>query len=132
MLVKIGERKILLTGDARGDDVIDGFKDAKLKLPMKLDVLKMPHHGSDRNMTKEFLEKFPADHYIISADGRHGNPDPNTIKAIVQMRGNASYKIHFTNEVKGLPKLMTTLSKGKNFEYAFRAKSDRSVVVELD
>ena len=132
MLVEIGNRKILLTGDARGDDILDGFKDAKIKLPMKLDILKMPHHGSDRNITEEFLKKFPAEHYIISADGRHGNPDPNTLKAIVQVRGSAKYKIHFTNTVDNIPQLMKTLSAGKNFEVAFRAKKDRSIVVELD
>jgi hypothetical protein len=134
LLVEIGQRRILLTGDARGDDVLDGFKDAKLgsKLPMKLDILKMPHHGSDRNMTEKFLEAFPADHYIVSADGRHGNPDPNALKAIVQVRGNDKYKIHFTNKVGKLPQLMKKLSEGKKFKFAFRETQDPSIVVELD
>jgi hypothetical protein len=134
MLVEVGNRKILLTGDARGDDVLDGFKDANLgnKLPMKLDILKMPHHGSDRNMTEAFLKAFPADHYIISADGKHGNPDPNTVRAIVQVRGNAKYKMHFTNTVAKLPQLLKTLSTGKKFEFAFRGKNDLSIAVELD
>jgi len=134
MLVEIGSRKMLLTGDARGDDVLDGFKDANLagKLPMKLDILKMPHHGSDRNMTEKFLKAFPADHYIISADGRHGNPDPNTVKAIVEVRGNAKYKIHFTNKVAKMPALLKRLAQGKKFQFAFRGASDPSIIVELD
>jgi hypothetical protein len=132
MLVKIGKRAILLTGDARGDDIVAGAKEVGLKLPMKLDVMKVPHHGSDRNITEEFLKAFPADHYIISADGKHGNPDAATVKAIVQVRGDAKYKIHFTNKVAKLPQLMKTLSKGKKFEHAFRAKADRAIVVEFD
>jgi hypothetical protein len=133
MLVEVGKRKILLTGDARGDDVIDGFKDAKLgkDLPMKLDILKMPHHGSDRNITKEFLESFIADHYVISADGKFGNPDPGTLQAIVSVRGSDSYKIHFTNTVPKLPALMKKLSKGKNFEYEFRDSKSKSIAIEL-
>ena len=99
---------------------------------MKLDILKMPHHGSDRNMTEKFLKAFPADHYIVSADGKHGNPDPNTIKAIVEVRGKDKYKIHFTNKVGKLPQLMKKLSEGKKFQFAFRDTKDPSIVVELD
>ena len=133
VLVEVEGRKILLTGDARADDIIDGFKEKRLsnKLPMTLDVLKMPHHGSDRNMTKKFLEAFPAKNYIVSADGTYGNPDPNTIKAIVEIRGGDRYKIYFTNQVVGLPQLLSNLSRGKNFEYVFRAKDAPSIVVEL-
>lgn len=133
MLVEIGKRKILLTGDARGDDIVDGFEDAGLggKLPMKIDILKMPHHGSDRTMTEDFLKAFPADHYVISADGKHGNPDFNTIRAIVQVRGNARYKLHFTNKVAKLPKLLETLSNGKKFTYAIRKPSEPSIAIAL-
>jgi hypothetical protein len=133
LLVEVEGRKILLTGDARGDDILDGFKDRGLaaKLPMTIDILKMPHHGSDRNMTEKFLKAFPAKHYIISADGTHGNPDHNTIKAIVQTRGNDRYKIHLTNEVAGLPQLLKKLVEKKNFEFSFRSATDKSIVVEL-
>jgi hypothetical protein len=130
MLVEIGVRKILLTGDARGDDILAGFKDAGLPAEMKLDILKMPHHGSDRNMTEKFLKAFPADHYVISADGKYGNPD--TIKAIVQVRKNDSYKIHLTNTIDGFPALLKKLSKDKNFEYEFRDEDALSIAVELD
>ena len=51
MLVEIGKRKLLLTGDARGDDMVDGWEAAgrDIKKPFPIDILKMPHHGSDRN-----------------------------------------------------------------------------------
>ena len=134
MLVEVNGSKILLTGDARGDDIVQGFKEAGLagKLPMKLDILKMPHHGSWRNITEKFLKSFPARHYIFSADGKHGNPDPPTIKALVDVRGKDTYTMHFTNKVSGLPALLTKLSKGKNFDYVFRDPSQLSIVVELD
>jgi hypothetical protein len=134
MLVEIGRRKLLLTGDARGDDVVEGFKAAGLgnKLPLKLDILKMPHHGSDRNMTEEFLKSFPADHYVISADGRHGNPDLNTVRAIVATREDADYTIHFTNEVPGLRRLLRNLREEKGFEFRIRGGDELAVVVELD
>ena len=36
---------------------------------MHVDVLKMPHHGSDRNMDRAFLERITADHYVFSGNG---------------------------------------------------------------
>ena len=43
---------MLLTGDARGDDVLAGLREAGLlrRSPLHVDVLKLPHHGSDRNV----------------------------------------------------------------------------------
>jgi beta-lactamase superfamily II metal-dependent hydrolase len=131
MLVEIAKRKILLTGDARGDDIVDGFKDAGLDLPSKLDILKMPHHGSDRNITEKFLRSFPAKHYVISADGKYGNPDSDTIENIVSVRGDGDYTLHFTNDVKGLKTQLTKLQKTRSFEFEIRAKSAPSLAIEL-
>jgi hypothetical protein len=132
-LVEIDGCKILLTGDARGDDIVAGFKEAGLGslLPLKLDILKVPHHGSDRNMTEEFVESFPADHYLISADGTHGNPDEKTLRGIVEMRGDDAYSIHLTNRVTGLPELLEELSQGRNFEFFFRDNAKGSIIIEL-
>lgn len=131
MLAEIAKRKILLTGDARGDDIVDGFKDAGLDLPSKLDILKMPHHGSDRNITEKFLRSFPAKHYVISADGKYGNPDSDTIENIVSVRGDGDYTLHFTNDVKGLKTQLTKLQKTRSFEFEIRAKSAPSLAIEL-
>ena len=81
MLVEIGGRKLLLTGDAHGDDVVEAWKELGLgDQPAKLDLVKMPHHGSIRNSTKPFLEFFLADHYVFSANGKYDNPDAPTSK----------------------------------------------------
>ncbi len=93
-------RTMLLTGDARGDimlnwmeaagDVLD--EDGKLHV----DLLKLPHHGSDRNVSNDFFERITADHYVVSGDGRHGNPEPETFDWLFQARGDADYTIHMT------------------------------------
>jgi hypothetical protein len=98
VLVEIGERKLLLTGDAHGDDIVDAWEELELgDGPVKIDLLKMPHHGSIRNSTEKFLKFFVADHYVFSGDGRHGNPDGATIEAVVKMHGERAIEMHFTN-----------------------------------
>jgi hypothetical protein len=59
--------------------------------------LKMPHHGSVRNVTEDFLKFFVADHYVFSANGKYENPDPPVIEAVVKMHGKRKIGLHFTN-----------------------------------
>ncbi|HVQ07527.1 MAG TPA: MBL fold metallo-hydrolase [Allosphingosinicella sp.] len=93
-------KTMLLTGDARGDYLIEGLKaegllDAGGKL--HVDILKMPHHGSDRNVDPSFFSTITADHYVASADGTFGNPDRPTLEMLIGQRGKAaSYTIHLT------------------------------------
>jgi hypothetical protein len=101
VLATDGERKILLTGDGRGDYILEGIENAGLmedgKFPV--DVLKVPHHGSIRDLDTDFFERIPARDYIISANGRFSNPDIPTLEMIVAVRGNESYNIHLTYPV---------------------------------
>ncbi|MGH6909898.1 MAG: MBL fold metallo-hydrolase [Phenylobacterium sp.] len=134
-LVERGGRRILLTGDARGDKVLEGLEACGRLAPagvLELDVLKVPHHGSDRNVDQAFFERLPARHYVISADGVHGNPDQPTLRWIVQARGDAEYTIHFTNKVPGIPELMAQLkTPSRRFKTVFRADADKGLAIEL-
>ncbi len=106
VLAKTSDGTMLLTGDARGDDLLTGLAEAKLLKNGKLhvDVLKFPHHGSSRNMTQEFLEKITADQYVMSADGSFDNPDAETVEMLCQARGDAAYTLIITNEKLRNPK----------------------------
>jgi hypothetical protein len=90
VLARSGKRTLLLTGDARSDDVMHGLEAAKLLpaggKPLVVDVLKMPHHGSIRNIDAAFLTAVHARNYVISANGRDGNPENETLKMIVDSR----------------------------------------------
>ncbi|MDQ3728438.1 MAG: hypothetical protein M3355_02500, partial [Actinomycetota bacterium] len=67
-LVELADKRMLLTGDALGSRVLDGLRGAKLldqNGQLELDLLKVPHHGSERNVTQKFFEALPAEHYLI-------------------------------------------------------------------
>lgn len=88
-LAKVPGRSMLLTGDGRGDDLLESLRLAGLTGAdgsLHVDVLKVPHHGSLRNNSPQFFEKVTASQYVISA-GKHkndGNPDFDTLEWIVQ------------------------------------------------
>ncbi len=99
VLVEAKNKRILLTGDARGDKIMEGLELVGL-LPkngdMHLDVLKVPHHGSDRNMETIFFERVKANHYVFSGNGEHGNPERETLEMLLDARGNDDFAIHLT------------------------------------
>lgn len=99
VLAESGGKRMLLTGDARGDDILEGLQAAGLLEggALHLDVLKMPHHGSIRNIDAGFLQRLTADHYVISANGKHGNPDIETLELLTHTRGADEYTINLTN-----------------------------------
>jgi hypothetical protein len=93
-------KRMLLTGDARGDDVLAGLEHAGLLEPggtIHVDVLKLPHHGSDRNVATDFFRRVTADHYIVSGDGKYGNPEVATFEMIFAARGDdRPFALHLT------------------------------------
>jgi ribonuclease BN (tRNA processing enzyme) len=99
VLVEHKGKSILLTGDARGDLTLDGLEQAGLlkEGSLHVDVLKLPHHGSDRDVDLDYFQKVTADHYVISADGTNDNPDVPTLELLSRARRDDDFTIHLTN-----------------------------------
>lgn len=105
LLAEVGGKKMLLTGDARGDKILKGLERMGLleddgKSKMHVDILKVPHHGSDRNMEPIFFRRVTADHYVFSGNGEHGNPERETLQMLLDERGDANITIHLTYPVE--------------------------------
>ncbi|MDH3403592.1 MAG: hypothetical protein OES32_14270 [Acidobacteriota bacterium] len=85
------KKTLLMTGDALWTDVIEGLEAHGYPVDgsAMLDVLKLPHHGSGRNVGAEFFERVPARIYVISANGRHSNPDAKTIDMLREGRARS-------------------------------------------
>ena len=110
LLAKADGKTMLLTGDGRSDHLVQALKQAGLLDAggkMHVDLLKLPHHGSDRNVTKTFFKKITADIYVASADGKDDNPDLATLIWIVEAARDAARKIRIvcTNETESTQKL---------------------------
>ena len=135
-----GRKRMLLPGDARGDHIVRGLRDAGVLTgtAAHFDVLKVPHHGSDRNVTVDFFRQLPADHYIASGNGKHGNPEIETLRMLAEARGAAPYTVHFTyrdGEHELGPQIRAWKAEqsaaGRPVKTAFPKSSTRSLLVEL-
>jgi hypothetical protein len=103
VLAEAEGRRMLLTGDARGDKVLKGLEMLGLLQPggtMKVDVLKVPHHGSANNLDDDFFERVVADHYVFSGDGEHGNPEREALEMLFRARGDEPLVVHLTYPVE--------------------------------
>jgi beta-lactamase superfamily II metal-dependent hydrolase len=108
VLAEYGGKRALLTGDARGDHVIDGLKAAKLmkKDAFHVDLLKLGHHGSKNNHTPEFFEQVTADTYVVSGDFvRFKNPAIDAMKWLAAARKGDNYKIYCTYDLPHMRKI---------------------------
>src|SRR6266540_1443659 len=136
MLCLMGGRSLLLTGDARGDHILDGMRAARLLDKdgrRHVSVLKMPHHGSARNANREFLSNVTADVYVFSADGRYGNPDHETLVDVVTLAHETGRKVELamTNKTPASNKLLKT-HPPKKFGYTVRLLAPSESVLTVD
>ncbi|MEW8437354.1 MAG: hypothetical protein AB2689_04275 [Candidatus Thiodiazotropha taylori] len=89
LLIKEGDKSVLMTGDGHADDILNGLAiageldDDEMR---HVNVLKVPHHGATANMTKDFAKRVIADHYVFCGNGAHGNPEPDVIDVILESR----------------------------------------------
>ncbi|MEA2950770.1 MAG: hypothetical protein QOJ96_290 [Alphaproteobacteria bacterium] len=107
LLAKVEGKTMLLTGDARGDKILEGLeltgqieKDGKLQV----DVVKVPHHGSSNNLDNSFFERIIGKHYVFSGNGEHGNPERESLEMLVGARGAEDYTIHLTYPIDEIDK----------------------------
>lgn len=80
-----GEFDILFTGDAT-PNVLADLQDREIMLPNTIDILKVPHHGSENGLTRTFLHFIRPKMSVISVglDNRYDHPDPEVISILDQ------------------------------------------------
>jgi ribonuclease BN (tRNA processing enzyme) len=136
-LAKTKNRKILFTGDGVGQDIIKVLsQNAMLDKHGKfhVDILKVPHHGSDRNASIEFFDTVYSDYYVISANGRDDNPSPDTLKWIIESNENSknSKKIILTNITPKIKKILNEYDqKIFNYECIVLGKKEDFLTINL-
>jgi len=97
-LAEFGGRRVLLGADAH-PGVIErslrklGFSDAN---PLRLDLLKLCHHGSKANTSPTLLKILDCTRFAISTDGtKHNHPDREAVARILMNDPQRSKTLYF-------------------------------------
>jgi hypothetical protein len=144
VLAEAHGKRILLTGDGRGDHTLEGLEEAGLfdeNGQIEVDILKMPHHGSERNIDTDYLERIRARHYVISADGKFDNPDIGTLEMISKARSDDDFTVHLTypTDEFNVPEIGKKVAaflakekkKGRTYRVETRTSGDLSLRIAL-
>ncbi len=158
LLVEGFGRRILLTGDQRGDHVLEGLLSTgqmKQGETFHVDIMKVPHHGSTANVPPEFVASVTADTYVFSANGKDQNPDTPVLELVAsEARKGRKFTMAFTNgdmayekdkngnlpkigtkTVRTLVEAIAELKKDadvrKNVSFVFRDPAQHSLVLQL-
>ena len=135
LLVTGSGKTLLLTGDGRGDHLLEALNEAGLldeDGAIEVDLLKVPHHGSDRNVTRRFFEQVRARTYVISANGKHGNPDLPTLEWIIASAAEAPDPITIvvTNQTKSVDQVTKALPPDDN-NYRLRVRTPNEHFIDV-
>lgn len=159
LLVEGFGRRILLTGDQRGDHVVEGLiSTGRMKEgeTFHVDIMKVPHHGSTANVQPAFIEAVTADTYVFSANGKYQNPDTPVLELVAnEAKKGRKFTMAFTNgdlayendKNGNLPKIgnktISTLAEAiaelkkdadicANVNFVFRDQAQHSLVLRLE
>jgi beta-lactamase superfamily II metal-dependent hydrolase len=132
--------RALLTGDARGDIILESLALAGLMHDGRchVDLLKVQHHGSQHSTTEDFFKRVTADRYVISGNGLHDIPNKAALGWLSAARSGEAYDVYMTNRV-GVLDLKNTLdafladeaSREPGHAYHFRQEHDLSISIDL-
>src|SRR5262245_1780915 len=142
-------RTFLHTGDSRADLIMADLRSSGLmgvSDRAHVNLLHLPHLGSNRNLTPEFLERVTADEYLFTGDGTFADPRIETIAALIAARPCADYTMYFVNRdstVRQSSESKVTHAEsldmffaaeqefGPRYRRVFRATDQGSVIIDL-
>ena len=96
LLLEWRGRRVLLTGDAFASDVVDGLGLLGEPGPVPIDVFKLPHHGSDGNVSDALVQAVTCRDWVFSTDGGvHYHPDAAAVARVVRKAGEPRPRLLF-------------------------------------
>lgn len=85
LLLEYGRHRVLLSGDAYAQDLVEGFQSLGGRKPLRLDAFKLPHHGSRENTTKELIESVDCPAFLFSTDGtQFYHPHTDAVACVIR------------------------------------------------
>ena len=78
-----GNKKMLFLSDANIEVCRKNLEQIYGNTPLKINLIKLPHHGSKRNISMRFLKQYYSDSYLISAGETKLRPSMETIAMIL-------------------------------------------------
>lgn len=112
-------KRLMFLSDAHPSLIITSLANhyGRDAFPIQFDLVKIPHHGSVGNSTKELYQAIDSNQFIISTDGSgHNHPDLETIARIVT-RPTTSIRCIYFNYPNKAAKLLDNNELKEKYNY---------------
>ena len=98
ILLECNEKKVLLPGDCTPKELYNAIRkySSTKEQPITLELMKLPHHGSMRNVTKDILSEVECANYVISTNvnKKYCFPHKETIAKLIGYRKLAEKELN--------------------------------------
>jgi beta-lactamase superfamily II metal-dependent hydrolase len=108
ILLNYAHKQVLLSGDAHAEVVAASLACYWPVQKVKLDLLKVSHHGSQANTSEDFLRRIECKRFAFCTNGKiHGHPDQALIVRLIESTSNPelifNYATSWTNRWRNRP-----------------------------
>ncbi|GAB3716350.1 hypothetical protein GCM10027592_57580 [Spirosoma flavus] len=95
-ILQFQNKRILFLADAQPGLIVQSLNEYQNEGTIIFDLIKVSHHGSFGNISRELLNKIDSERYLISTNGqKHGHPDKETIAHIITRKADFHRKLYF-------------------------------------
>ena len=124
LLLEYKGKRILLLADNTAGKVMESGKISGI-----FDAIKLPHHGSVRNISDEFLTNCVTEKYLISTSSeKYGHPDIETLAKIIVRRAECPKQIYFNYEIDKVKEFEEKVKGNKQLDVIYLAKGQKIVL----
>ena len=133
-LAEFEGKSCLFLADAHTDVICESIK--KLipaeKERLKVDAVKISHHGSRHNISEDLMKLIDAKHILISTDGSiHEHPDKPAIEAVLQWSVRKPTLWFNYRSKQNAPWAKASRNRGESYTACYPEEGSEGIVVEL-
>lgn len=124
LLLEYRGKRILLLADNMAGKIMENGKVSGI-----FDAIKLPHHGSVRNISDEFLTNCVTEKYLISTSSeKYGHPDIETLAKIIVCGAKCPKQIYFNYEIDKVKEFEEKMKGNKQLDIIYLAKGQKIVL----
>jgi len=95
-ILQVKNKKLLFLADAHPDLIVHSLKQYQNEGTIIFDLIKVSHHGSFGNISRELLNTIDSERYLFSTNGQKNNhPDKETMAHIITRKADFHRKLYF-------------------------------------
>lgn len=128
-IIEYNTKKLLFLGDSHEDIIYEKLSELKSKgYELDFEVIKLSHHGSNKNISKRLMNLIEGKRFLISTDGkRHGHPNMKALAKIITKSQVHKKELIFNYKIEKV-RLLQNEGLEEKYNYSIRFLTDNETI----